>query len=702
MNIADPPLPGTKRHQPKRSIALRATTPYSTKYSGAARYLHQMRPTHTAFTLGGTNTNHPHFALASGRIWDDKLKKFAAWKDLVNHPDDNIASRWEQSGVNEFARLFQGYRNIEGLDVLEWINKRDVPPGQKVTYPRYTVAYRPEKDEPYRTRITAGGNLLDYDGNTTTHSASMETIKVHWNSTISTPNARYCTADISNMYLCSELPDAQYVKFPVSQIPLEIINAYHLNDKIDNGFVYVKIKKAWYGLRESGKIAHDDLVKHLRADDYYETATAGLFTHKTRDISFTLVVDDFGIKYINEDDVTHLRSTIEKHYPVKFKMNPDQYIGITLKFDYEKGEVICSMDGYIEDALREFEHMFPTQHHYGPSKHIDITYGAKVQYAVSDTAPNLTPAQIKYIQQVTGKLLFYARAIDNTMLHTLNMIATTTITGTTATLDAANYLLNYAACNPNAEIRFRASDMILNVHSDAAYLVAPEARSRAGGFHFLGTKDRAQFNGPILVLARTIKNVVTSAAESEISALFMNAREAIPIRRALINLGHHQPPTPIVSDNSTAVGIIKGTMKQKQSKSFNKEHNWLRDRMLRGYYDYHWEKGTTNLGDYPTKKHPPQHHRRVRPIQLYIENESPTTMEQCSAILQSAHSPKSFDMTKQGCVRKRTGAPPPLITKAAHGLTLINHSQSNISRRRSNIKPYMHIKQSSILSSYLL
>ena len=133
---------------------------------------------------------------------------------------------------------------------------------------------------------------------------------------------------------------------------------------------------------------------------------------------------------------------------------------------------------------------------------MDIKYGAKVQYAVTDTEPNLTLAQIKYIQQVTGKLLFYARAIDNTMLHTLNMITTMTITGTTATLDAANYLLNYAACNPNAEIRYSASNMILNIHSDAAYLVAPEAQSRAGGFHFLGTKNRAQFNGPLLVLAR--------------------------------------------------------------------------------------------------------------------------------------------------------------------------------------------------------
>ena len=92
MNITDPPLPRTKRHQRKQTIALRASTPYSTKYSGAVRYLDQMKPIHTAFALGGTNTNHPQFALASGRIWDDKLKKFAAWKDLVNHPDDTIAS----------------------------------------------------------------------------------------------------------------------------------------------------------------------------------------------------------------------------------------------------------------------------------------------------------------------------------------------------------------------------------------------------------------------------------------------------------------------------------------------------------------------------------------------------------------------------------------------------------------------------------
>ena len=87
------------------------------------------------------------------------------------------------------------------------------------------------------------------------------------------------------------------------------------------------------------------------------------------------------------------------------------------------------------------------------------------------------------------------------MLHALNNIATATVNGTQATLDATRYFLNYAACNPNAEILYRASDMILQTHSDTAYLVCPEARSCAGGYHFLGNKDGTLFNGPILVVA---------------------------------------------------------------------------------------------------------------------------------------------------------------------------------------------------------
>ena len=104
---------------------------------------------------------------------------------------------------------FKAINILKDLMFLSGFTNMKYHQARKFIYPRYTVDYRPEKDEPFRTRITAGGNLLDFFGNTTTHSASIETIKCHWQSVLSAPGARYCTADISNMYLCSLLPDSQ-------------------------------------------------------------------------------------------------------------------------------------------------------------------------------------------------------------------------------------------------------------------------------------------------------------------------------------------------------------------------------------------------------------------------------------------------------------------------------------------------------------
>ena len=72
----------------------------------------------------------------------------------------------------------------------------------------------------------------------------METIKTHWYSVVSTPNARYCTGNISNMYLCSNLYDAEYVSFLIQLIPPNIIAHYGLHQLISNDYFYARIKKA--------------------------------------------------------------------------------------------------------------------------------------------------------------------------------------------------------------------------------------------------------------------------------------------------------------------------------------------------------------------------------------------------------------------------------------------------------------------------
>jgi len=438
----------------------------------------------------------------------------------------------------------------------------------------------------------------------------MESFKILVNSIISTPNARCCTADISNMYLCSLLDKPEYVKFRVSLIPPAIIDHYKLKPLIHNGYIYARIKKAWYGLKQSGKIAHDDLVQQLGEHGYYKSKyTEGLFLHKTRNIAFTLVVDDFAIKYCDKKDVDHLLDCIREKYPVKVDWEAKQYIGINLEWNYTDRTVGLSMQDYVAQALAQFKHTKPTQFHYGPSRIDPIQYGAKIQYNKPTDTRAISETDYKFIQQVTGKFLFYARAVDPTMLHALNCIACGG--ATQSNLEATRYFLNYAACNPNSTILYRKSDMILQGDSDAAYLVCPEARSRLGGYLFLGNTARTQFNGAILVLARVIKNVMASAAEAELGALFSNALEVLPMRQCLKELGHPQPATPIKTDNSTAQGIINNTIKQKRSKAMDLRFYWLRDRTKQGHFHIYWEPGQHNLADLPTKHHPGSHHKRL-------------------------------------------------------------------------------------------
>ena len=102
----------------------------------------------------------------------------------------------------------------------------------------------------------------------------------------------------------------------------------------------------------------------------------------------------------------------------------------------------------------------------------------------------------------------------------------------------------------------------LKITSDAAYLVQPKARSRAAAHYHLGWHNSKRTNGPVDVLCKTIKNVVSSAAEAKTESIYMSAKHACPMRTALIELGHPQPikGTPFETDNSTAQSILTSKM----------------------------------------------------------------------------------------------------------------------------------------------
>jgi hypothetical protein len=103
-------------------------------------------------------------------------------------------------------------------------------------------------------------------------------------------------------------------------------------------------------------------------------------------------------------------------------------------------------------------------------------YSAAIQYAPApDTTAALDAKDTKHVQEVLGMLLFYARAVDSTLLPAIGTLASQQAHGTKATLEALTQLLNYCAMHPDAKVHFIASDMVLHVHSNASYLSAPKA-----------------------------------------------------------------------------------------------------------------------------------------------------------------------------------------------------------------------------------
>ena len=138
----------------------------------------------------------------------------------------------------------------------------------------------------------------------------------------------------------------------------DIRKAYNIDSLIaDDDFVYCKIIRGMYGLKQAAKLARDKLVKDLApfgyAPDIYQP---NIWRHKTRPITFVLCVDDFGIKFFNHDDVTHLQHVL---HCGGFKFTSDysgkDYCGLSLKWDYKNKYVDISMPNFVNSTLKKLQ-----------------------------------------------------------------------------------------------------------------------------------------------------------------------------------------------------------------------------------------------------------------------------------------------------------------------------------------------------------
>jgi hypothetical protein len=243
------------------------------------------------------------------------------------------------------------------------------------------------------------------------------------NSTISNPGTRHMFVDVKNYYLGTPLDIYEYMHLAIEILPQETVDQYALLGLVHNGFVYLKIRKGMYSLPQAGILANQLLVKRLAPFGYYPvTHTPGLWRHKHRPVLFSLVVDNFGVKYVGKEHAQHLIDTLSSFYELTVDWDATKYCGITLEWDYVNHTVDLSMPNYVADALHHFQCPTPKHRIHAPSKWPPPSYGTKVQLtSPTDESPKHTAKETKLLQCVIGTFLYYARAVNPTMLHILSI-----------------------------------------------------------------------------------------------------------------------------------------------------------------------------------------------------------------------------------------------------------------------------------------
>jgi hypothetical protein len=299
---------------------------------------------------------------------------------LIHGKETNTYLNYRQLPAIEFGQLAQGLKDgcVKGTNTIKFIRKDNVPfeRMKDVTYGSFNCNYKPKKEEKECTRLTAGGDRINYTDDCGTPTADMTLFKILINSIRSTPNAKCIMMDIRDFYLNTPMKRPEYMRLKITDIPDEIINQYNLKLLVtQDGYVYCEITKGMYGLPQVGIIAQQLLEKRLAEYSYHQSKIInGLWMHKTKRICFCLVVDDFAVKHVNQEDADHLINAIRKYYPMTVDKEATKYIGLTIEWDYKNQKAHIHMPDYLRKAFTRFKHEAPAKIQNSPHPHVIPQY----------------------------------------------------------------------------------------------------------------------------------------------------------------------------------------------------------------------------------------------------------------------------------------------------------------------------------------
>ena len=176
---------------------------------------------------------------------------------------------------------------------------------------------------------------------------------------------------------------------------------------------------------------------------YYKfLTTPGRWRHKWRPILFCLIVNDFGIEYVNKRHFNHLRDILLEHYEITQDWSRSRFAGIKLTWDSSNRTCRLSINNYVKNLLLKWGHTILSKPQHSPFRHAPIIYGPKQQFTNSpDASPKLNNTSIKRFQAIVGALPYYGRAVDNKLLVALSELGSAQAAATKLTKTDLSQLL---------------------------------------------------------------------------------------------------------------------------------------------------------------------------------------------------------------------------------------------------------------------
>ena len=489
------------------------------------------------------------------------------YKDAFHCDGCNIFNLTFKAAKTEFgdeaakASVTKELRNMMDMGALEPVHSstlskdeyKRILPSHLFLKDKYNAA---GKFESLKSRLVGGGHMQDHSeyGSITSPTVRTQSVFLALNEA-AFEHRTVSTIDIKGAYLNATLKSViVYIRLAkdLSAIYATLRPQYKKFLRPD-GTMILRVRKALYGLIESAMLWYEHLCASLISLGYKCLASdKGMFTREDAKGKSTLCVhvDDILHTCTHPSHEEHLRAGLRSLYKdiTLHEGNEVSYLGMLINCNREKGEIKVSQPAYIDNLIKKHN--------------VTKEYNTPCTGTLMTISPNAKPIDAGPHRSAVMAAFYLSGRSRTDLSFVLSYLVTRLNAPTTDDASNLERLLGYIKRTKDHALTFRPDSMTLKCYADASYAIHDDARS-----HYGNTMQVGSTNAPFHNKSGVIKSTCRSSTEAEIASLNELVSDLLHSRDLLAELGHKQPITKVLEDNTATIHLLDGPQANYQTRS---------------------------------------------------------------------------------------------------------------------------------------